>query len=356
VTHCLHVQYLVFHGSIRNRWLCDLELQAILLSHLSPSLLLDVERLQKKQGKRSAASKSPDVADSTLKVLGSLMHWWKKRFTIIRPGLRKNGYKPMSQFVIEKDKVLADRLRGLSMGADGGFRFTTGRTDERGESVYTIFKDEGERVESLQGFREMARECKGSRDVGAMFFTALLRALGFEARMVFSLQPLGFGFTEREAFSEKVPSPVGSSEGLEGEGGQVEGGDEVVDEKKIEGNGKKSAAKKSARKPPRKPTRRSPRKSAPKRLRLDVESLTSALESESQSEWSGDSEEEGGEEEEGEEEDEDEDEEEFFVRRDRETKKRTPTKKRMSFNFCLVHIGDNQIVMSQNSSKLSPQQ
>jgi len=327
VTHCLHVQYLVFHGSIRNRWLCDSELQAILLSHLSPSLLLEVERLQKKQGKNSAAGKSPDVADPALKVLGGLMHWWKKRFTVIRPGLRKNGYKPMSQFVIERDRVLANRLRGLSQGADGGFRFTTGRTDQRGESMYTIFKDEGERVESLQEFREMARECKGSRDVGSMFFTALLRALGLEARMVFSLQPLGFGFTEREAFSEKVPSPVGNSGGLEGEGGRVEGVEEVVGEKKVGGNGKKSAAKKPTRKPSRKPTRRSPRKSARKRLRLDLDPLSSALESESESEWSGDSEEEQEEEEEGEEEEEEE--EGFFVRRDRETKKKTPTEKRM---------------------------
>ena len=354
MTHCLHVQYLVFHGSIRNRWLCDPELQAILLSHLSPSLLLDVERLQKRKGKRSSSGKSPDVADPALKVLSGLMYWWKKRFTIIRPGLRKNGYKPMSQFAIERDKVLADRLRGLSPGADGGFRFTTGRTDERGEPMHTIFKDEGERVESLQEFREMARECKGSRDVGALFFTALLRALGLEARMVFSLQPLGFGFTEREAFSEKVPSPVSGNEGgLEGEGGQVEGGGEVAGEKRIEENGKKSAARKPA-KPRRKPTRRSPRKSARKRQRLDVESLSSPLESES--EWSGDSEEDEEEEEEEEEDEEEDYERGFFARRNREAKKKTPTKKRMSFNFCLARINDNQIVIPQNSPKSSPQQ
>src|SRR5207302_968465 len=108
------------------------------------------ERLQKKQGKLSAAGKSPRAADPALQALDGLMHWWKKRFTITRPGLRKNGYKPMSQFVIERDEVLANRLKGLSEGADGGFKFTTGRTDERGEPVYTIFKDEGERVEGLQ--------------------------------------------------------------------------------------------------------------------------------------------------------------------------------------------------------------
>ncbi|CUS08409.1 unnamed protein product [Tuber aestivum] len=316
VTHCLHVQYLLFHGSIRNRWLCDPELQAILLSHLSPSLLQDVERLQKTQGKHSAAGKSPGGADPALKVLASLMHWWKKRFTITRPGLRKNGYKPMSQFVIERDEVLANRLQGLSQGADGGFKFTTGRTDERGEPMYTIFKDEGERVESLQEFREMARECSGSRDVGAVFFTALLRALGLEARMVFSLQPLGFGFTERETFSGKVHAVVGSAGGgPEGERGRVEGGVGVECEKRTEGNGKKAAA----RKPARKPTRRSPRKSARKRQRLDVESLSSALGSES--EWSGDSE--------MEEDDEEEEEEGVFVRKDMKAKKKTPTKKQL---------------------------
>lgn len=41
-------------------------------------------------------------------------------------------------------------------------------------------------------FRKAARSLKGSRDVGAMLFCALLRAVGVEARLVCSLQPLSF--------------------------------------------------------------------------------------------------------------------------------------------------------------------
>lgn len=41
-------------------------------------------------------------------------------------------------------------------------------------------------------FRKAARSLRGSRDVGAMLFCALLRAVGVEARLVCSLQPLSF--------------------------------------------------------------------------------------------------------------------------------------------------------------------
>jgi xeroderma pigmentosum group C-complementing protein len=39
---------------------------------------------------------------------------------------------------------------------------------------------------------------KGSRDFGAQLFTALLRSLGIETRLIFSFQPLGFNFGKLE--------------------------------------------------------------------------------------------------------------------------------------------------------------
>ncbi len=51
----------------------------------------------------------------------------------------------------------------------------------------------GERFKDIEEFREAARNMEGSRDVGAQLFTALLRGLGLEARMISSLQPSGFG-------------------------------------------------------------------------------------------------------------------------------------------------------------------
>ena|SRR5579859_5378494 len=38
----------------------------------------------------------------------------------------------------------------------------------------------------------------GSRDFGAQLFTCLLRSLGVETRLVYSLQPLGFSFGKQE--------------------------------------------------------------------------------------------------------------------------------------------------------------
>ena len=47
---------------------------------------------------------------------------------------------------------------------------------------------------SLEGLLEAAKSRAGSRDVAAWLFTALLRSVGVEARLVCSLQPLQFGF------------------------------------------------------------------------------------------------------------------------------------------------------------------
>ncbi|RPB25614.1 Rad4-domain-containing protein [Terfezia boudieri ATCC MYA-4762] len=197
--HMLHTQFLLYHGFRRNSWLCDEELQAILFSHLTPGIAGRVEKYhqarqrqlessQKVQEKGKSKSNGKDTfcvtestksestaSDPLVHLLGALIHFWKKRFLINAPGLRKNGYLSMSE--------LAQML-----SAKGGLQ-----EGEEGMKAST-----SERVENLRAYREMARKLEGSRDVGAQFFTALLRALGFEARLVFSLQPLGFRFHECE--------------------------------------------------------------------------------------------------------------------------------------------------------------
>ncbi|KAF8450103.1 Rad4 transglutaminase-like domain-containing protein [Terfezia claveryi] len=199
--HMLHTQFLLYHGFRRNSWLCDEELQAILFSHLTPGIAGQVEKYhqarqrqlessQKVQEKGKSKSKSTGkgafcatesakfestASDPLVHLLGALIHFWKKQFIINAPGLRKNGYLSMAE--------LAEML-----SAKGGLQ-----EGERGTKAST-----SERVENLRAYREMARKLEGSRDVGAQFFTALLRALGFEARLVFSLQPLGFRFHECE--------------------------------------------------------------------------------------------------------------------------------------------------------------
>lgn len=55
-------------------------------------------------------------------------------------------------------------------------------------------------------FQEAARQLKGSHDLGAQLFCALLRSVGVQSRLVCSMQPLGFsGFGTMMALrSEKL--------------------------------------------------------------------------------------------------------------------------------------------------------
>ena len=208
-THCMHVQFLLFHNLVRNGWACDEEAQRILIDQLPPAVKSEVEKwrvasgmmpdlsLQEKssaqrrgrRGKRTAELErnqrdwgkpaerqergAPNMSrgDPVLRLLKVLAAYWKKRFTITAPSLRKQGYKPLP--VLEEEII----------------SWRNGNHDA---------KEYGERIETVQDFREQAKICEGSRDVGAQLFTTLIRGLGLEARMVASLQPIGFGWSKNE--------------------------------------------------------------------------------------------------------------------------------------------------------------
>ena len=214
--HCMHVQLLMWHNAIRNSWLCDPELQGILLSHVPPRLFDEVERWRRNSGldvvddtpKKTIPAKGKSIAkgkgkakgkkkagdnrsrdwgdaatrlekgtvdmshgDPLFRLIKSLSAWWKQRFRITAPGLRKWGYMTLERL---------DRLTKAY------------KQEEYNPDKY------GERIRDLDEFRKCAQECAGSRDVGAQLFTALLRALGLEARLVASLQPLGYGWNKLE--------------------------------------------------------------------------------------------------------------------------------------------------------------
>ncbi|KAI1143098.1 Rad4-domain-containing protein [Hypoxylon sp. FL0543] len=208
-THCMHVQLLLWHNAIRNSWLCDKEVQAIMISHLPPRLWDEVDRWRrnsgldipeevpkklskgrtnaKAKGKQRASASTRDWGDAAdrlekgvpdmshgdplLRLMKCLVSWWKQRFRITAPGLRKWGY------------MSARRLGKLRSSSE-----TEAHDPERF----------GERINDLEEFRQRAQVCTGSRDVGSQLFTALLRGLGLEARMVANLQPLGFGWSKIE--------------------------------------------------------------------------------------------------------------------------------------------------------------
>lgn len=222
-THCVHVLSLLWHNAVRNSWLCDPEVQATLLSHLTPKLWEQVDRWRRSSGLDKAALEKPPPkrngkANGKAKAKGSsktkkhaevgdhrdwgeaaelleegavdmshgdplfrlmqyLAPWWRKRFRVDAPGLRKWGYMALERL----DRV----TKAHKMEPQGSDRF-------------------GEAIRSLEDFRAAARDCRGSRDVGAQLFTALVRAIGLEARMVTNLQVLGFGWSR---FEDAEPEP-----------------------------------------------------------------------------------------------------------------------------------------------------
>ncbi|TLD13746.1 uncharacterized protein PgNI_03794 [Pyricularia grisea] len=210
--HRVHVMFLMWHNAVRNSWLCDGEVQGLLLSHIPPRVWEEYERwrrasaldkasdtpvltsnVTKPKSKGKGTSKETvrpsrrdwgvaaqrlesgtvDMShgDPLFRLMKALSAWWKQRFCVTAPGLRKVGYMSL------------ERLDRLTKGF------------KNGEKNTALF---GERIESLDEFRLCAQSCTGSRDVGAQLFTALLRGLGLEARMIASLQPLGYGWSKYE--------------------------------------------------------------------------------------------------------------------------------------------------------------
>ncbi|KAH8173470.1 rad4 transglutaminase-like domain-containing protein [Sarocladium implicatum] len=212
--HCLHVMSLLWHNSVRNAWLCDPEVQATMLSHLSPKLWEQVDRWRRSSGLvKEPPPKPPPKAkgkgklkskgnarkgtvkdeehrdwgtaaerleegaidmshgDPLFRLMQYLAPWWRKRFRVNSPGIRKMGYMSLERL---------DRL------------LKAYKAEEHDSERF------GERIDTVDDLRRAARECHGSRDVGAQLFTALLRGLGIESRMVANLQVLGYGWTKIE--------------------------------------------------------------------------------------------------------------------------------------------------------------
>ncbi|KAJ5319924.1 hypothetical protein PENANT_c040G01972 [Penicillium antarcticum] len=209
-THCMHVQCLLFHNAIRNSWINDSTVQETLRKNLPEGIHKEVKKWRiasglelpepnpepsksKKKGKKAQKNKDwsadserlepgqPDMSrgDPIITLIKILVAYWRKQFHITAPGLRKYGYRPVSDL----------------------------------ESVISDFREEehdparhGERIAKLDEFRATAERMQGSRDVGAQLFTALIRALGIEGRLVGSLQPLGFGWTKNEVYTPSKES------------------------------------------------------------------------------------------------------------------------------------------------------
>ncbi|UPX20665.1 uncharacterized protein EKO05_0010891 [Ascochyta rabiei] len=262
VSHCMHVQCLMFHNLMRNAWIEDKEVQKILVESLTSGCWREIEQYwrdagvpdgtsravagrktqktlkgvkkdkkkeqkdkkgnwkasgsnsvkiyetpdnklsaqQKEQARREYEAslardevpglnerkqrdwgakskrmepKTPNMThgDPLLRLLKYLSAYWKAKWRTTAPSLRKRGYLSPATLQAEIDAWKEHGFHADSFG---------------------------ERIENREAFREMARKCEGSRDFGQQLFTALIRGLGIEARMIVSLQPVGFGFSQSE--------------------------------------------------------------------------------------------------------------------------------------------------------------
>ena len=221
-THRMHVQYLLFHNLLRSRWACDSEVQKILLDQIPEQIRLEVDKWRKDSGFNSfqtmSSAKVPkskakkgkngphgernqrdwgkpaekqehgepnmSAGDPVIRLLKCLSAYWRKKFDITAPGLRKQGYRTLP--------MLEEHIASLR---------------RRDDDIDT----HGERIDGIEGFRRAARISQGSRDIGAQLFTALLRGLGIESRVVASLQPIGFGWSKNEDASVKRKRDYASS-------------------------------------------------------------------------------------------------------------------------------------------------
>ncbi|KAL4789209.1 Rad4 transglutaminase-like domain-containing protein [Aspergillus venezuelensis] len=212
--HRLHVQCLLAHNALRNDWINDSKLHDTLREKLPPAIQKEVQKWRrasgleppeppkelppkKKKGKQSKRQSKqrdwgeesarqepgqPDLSngDPIILLMRILAAYWKSKFKITAPGLRKHGYRSMVQLQTQ---------------------IASFHKDKDDLELY------GERIASAEEFRQAAERMEGSRDTGAQLFTALLRALNIEARLVASLQPLGFGWTKAESYTLLKPKP-----------------------------------------------------------------------------------------------------------------------------------------------------
>ncbi|USP74705.1 uncharacterized protein yc1106_01979 [Curvularia clavata] len=272
VTHCMHVQFLMYHNLLRNAWIQDKGVQKTLVQGMSAGCWRELEKywndigiqdgpsrvvVQKPPSPKKAQPEAPrgkwkDSGKGGVKVYES-----PQKQTNIRKG--KPAAKGKDEKSAERDKKTRDwgtaaeplepntpnlsagdplirLLKFLSAYWKSKFQVTAPSLRKRGylspstlEAEIKAWKDDpnhpdifGERVDDIDAFRECAKKYQGSRDVGQQLFTALLRGLGIEARMVVSLQPVGFAWSQNEEGKPKNLEKLNESRNAK-DNGQTKG-------------------------------------------------------------------------------------------------------------------------------------
>ncbi|KAG7727222.1 hypothetical protein KL933_002931 [Ogataea haglerorum] len=152
--HMLYLFAMVAHGVVRNAWCSSPEVLRVLRGQVPGKLLAEVDAYHEQQQRPdvTSAAKSRRLLD----LLRHLMQYWYRSWTV------------------------ETRHRGL-------YR----KTWEEIAKLWEQPAVQGENVTKAQFVRRMQQR-RGSRDLAAQGFVALLRALDINCRLVFSLQPPDF--------------------------------------------------------------------------------------------------------------------------------------------------------------------
>jgi len=161
--HKMHVLCLLYHVYRRNAWCNDLRVQTALRKLVPPKTLQNL--VPNPDLTQYSASKRFVDGMNELKTL------WSKRFKLTAQGMSKPKWA-------EPD------------------------ADVRPFSDFDELDDPMDKDD----FRRTAHSLQGSQDVGTQLFCALLRAIGIEARLVCSLQPLPFASSAQPSTPQK-PGP-----------------------------------------------------------------------------------------------------------------------------------------------------
>ena len=158
--HYLGMISYMMHGFQRNKWLNSKDLLKKLKKMLPESLISTKFKKYKRAIKKfklapTDASLKDEVYANFIYIVKYLIKWFRLNYKCDSNGLRVLGYLP--------------------------------RKSSAFNNMNDYFPNSSEPIKDLKDLISKAKKFKHNRDTGAQIFTALMRSLGFQSRLVFSL-------------------------------------------------------------------------------------------------------------------------------------------------------------------------
>jgi hypothetical protein len=202
MTHKLHLLSLLSSAGYRNKQLNGTLLKARLLSilptHIPTSFSSITPALQPNQAKRGRLFE---------RALQELVNWWGQEWEIDwKLGNRGFSWDEAEAFRLRLEELDAEIAAVIENGKEAEKVDVKGKGREKSKKDKKkkgLSKEEekkkeieeelgGELIRSAKSLQKKALLMSGSRDASAQLFVAVCRALGIGARLVVSLQPVGW--------------------------------------------------------------------------------------------------------------------------------------------------------------------